>query len=322
MRVLVLLGAAAALLAATVPGPAVAQGPGSQAVVLLHHPYDKVDPFGVPFGGGDTFSARHYAASAEGTFAFPTFVADGVLPVTSIPDPSAPYISTLANYTSRVESRLAMGSPGTLTLRGTVQGESLQVEVAFLPSAPLADPQHPDAIHLFVAVVEDFIHYQPDPRVSNGVVDHRLTVRALQDLGPVDLSQGQAVRGGHAFALGGAWSGDNLIVAAWLEAQAPFGRFGAGEVLQAAWASADGTDVVQSEKAVLVEVYSATWCTPCLYGDEAAKDLAVQYGKAAQAAAPGGPKYFRAPETPTLAAGATLAACVVIGAWAWRRRAA
>lgn len=318
MRWSLLLGA---VLLLGLGAPAVAQSPGgSQAVVLIHHPYDKVDPFGVPFGDGDTFSARHLAISTEGRFDFPTFVADGVSPASALPDPAAPYAGTLANYTALFQERLRSAAPGTLVLRGDLQDGALSARVRFEPVAPLSDPQNPEALHMLVAVVEDFIHYEPDPRVSNGVTEHRFTVRALRDLGAVDLSSGSPVERTEIFAVPSDWARDHLLVAAWLESGAAFGRFRPGEVLQAAWAKADGTEVRQVGKAVLLEVYSATWCDPCLYGDMAAEKLAVDYGSAAPAAKAAGPRYLKAPETP--AAGAILAVVAGLGlvAWQWRRR--
>src|SRR5688572_21281582 len=68
--------------------PGSAAGVGEvQAVVVLHHPYDRTDPFGVPLGSGDTFSARYgHLRDASGNFPFPTLVADGVSVVYSLPD--------------------------------------------------------------------------------------------------------------------------------------------------------------------------------------------------------------------------------------------
>lgn len=318
----------------------------TQAVVLLHHPFDHVDPFGVPYGDGDTFSARHLAVSQEGRFDFPTFLADGVVLVTSLPDPARPYAGTLENYTSAVESRLAAGSPGTLHLQGRIAeagantsqppgspdspnpptspsptGQRAVVATArFEPATDLADPQGHARLHIMAAVVEDFIHYQPDARISNGVTEHRFTVRALADLGAIDVAQ--PTNRTHAFALDSSWDISRLRVAAWVEAGAAFGRFGPGEALQAAWTPLNdaGVGVVQKQKAVLVEVYSATWCTPCLYGDLAAEALAVQYGGAAPAVEDEGAHYFRAPSNPILAVALAALAAGAVAAWPMRTR--
>jgi thiol-disulfide isomerase/thioredoxin len=298
-----------------------AQGGESRVVVLLHHPFDRIDPFGIPVGDcprnsatcADTFTSRRGGLAQNGRFDFPTFVADGVEVVSALPDPGLPFASTLGNYSAAVESRLRLGSPGTLSLRGHVQeteGGQISVEVAFTPAADFADPQRP--LHVLVAVLEDFIHYQPDARISNGVTEHRFTVRALRDAGP--LAGNHSVR----FAAPASWDRANLIVAAWLEAPAAFGRYAPGEAVQAAWARADGAWVHQAGKAVLVEVYSATWCAPCLYGDLAAEELAVQYGGAAKAPPPRGAKYFEAPAEPVLAV--ALAAFTGLAAFAWTKR--
>lgn len=320
MRALQRCAAAAVLLAALAALPAAdaQSAQGSQAVVLFHHPYDKVDPFGVPYEGRDTFAARHAGLSRGGVFDFPTFVVDGVRSVPSLPDPNLPYASTVANYTALVRERLGAPSPGTLAVRGTVDGSSLAVAVRFEPSAPLSDPGHPEALHLMAAVLEDFIHYQPEAPISNGITEHRLTVRALQDLGAVDLSSGQPAAKEWTLPLPAAWRRDQLVVATWLEAQAPFGRFGAGESLQAAWARANGTEVVQEQKAVLAEVYSATWCAPCLYGDLAAAEVAETFGAAARQPPPAGPRYFRMPDVPGAAGIAGVVACLALVVWSRR----
>jgi len=316
---------AALLVAAAMPAlpPATAQGTtGSQVVVLVHHPLDHVDPFGVPFGGADTFASRYQAFSAGGTFAFPTFVADGVLPVSSLPDPNVPYAATLANYTALVDRRLALESPVTLRVQGALGGDDVRVQAEADPVAPLSDLQHPGALHLWVAVAEDFIHFQPDARVSNGVTEHRFTVRALSDLGGVDLANGTPALRAASVPLGGGWQPDHLVAAAWLAADGPFQRFAAGEVLQAAWAHVGAPAVTQATKGVLVELYSATWCAPCLYGDLAVEQLAVQRGGAPTAVTgPTSWRYLVAPDHPGLAVtAAVLAVAAIVVPTVLRRR--
>jgi len=320
-----LLALAVLAVAASAVGPAApaaAQSPsGSQAVVLVHHPLDHVDPFGVAFGGLDTFAARYQGFAADGTFAFPTFVADGVLGVPSLPDPNVPYQSTLANYTSLVQRRLALQAPLTLRLQAAVAGDALRIEAAADPVAPLADPQRAGALHLWAAVAEDPVHYQADARVSNGVTEHRFTVRALQDLGSVDLSSGAATVRSASIPVGPGWARDRLLAAAWVAADGPFAHFASGEVLQAAWAHAGAPAVTQSAKAVLVEVYSATWCGPCLYGDLAAESIAVQMGGAAPpASASAATRYLVGPDHPGLALGVALLAAVAVAGTTLRRR--
>jgi len=328
----------ALLLALSGASTVAAQGE-TQAVVLLHHPYDRVDPFGIPYGDGDTFSARHLAVSQEGRFDFPTFLADGVVLVSSLPDPARPYIGTLENYTDAVESRLRSGSPGTLHLQaslgddegngsgnGNTDGngpatsgnQAIAASARFEPASDLADPQGVAGLHILAAVVEDFIHYQPDARISNGVTEHRFTVRALADLGAISLAQSQNAT--FSFPLDPSWDVSQLKVAAWVESGASFGRFRPGEAIQSAWTPVGGPGVVQRQKAVLVEIYSATWCTPCLYGDMAAEALAVQYAGAAQAVEDEGAHYFQPPASPVLAVAAALVAGAAMAAWPGRRR--
>jgi hypothetical protein len=296
------LVAAAALL----PGPAAAkESPGSGLTVLVFHPDDGVDPFGVPFAGSDAFADK-------GRFDFPFFVADGVLPIESIPDPSKPYASALAAYTAAVDSRSTEQAPVTMRLASVVAGGQAVVSVALDPVEPLAG----ESLHLWVAVAEDHVHYQPPPGLTNGVTDHRFTVRAVADLGVQDLSG--PVNTTHTVALGDGWARDRLAVAAWLQQDAPSPRFDAREVVQAAHAPLAGA-VAQSSKGVLAEMLSATWCDPCLYGDKAMEGLAVARGAAVAGGAEPSSRYLDWSARDLLPVGAAALAGVLLVA-AWRGR--
>jgi hypothetical protein len=272
--------AALALLAglvavAALPAPAAAkEAPSSPLTVLVFHPDDGVDRFGVPFAGSDPFAARYAPLVADkGRFDFPYFVADGVLPIEAIPDPTKPYVSALAAYSAAVDSRSAEQAPVTLRLASVVAGGQAVVSVALDPVEPLPG----EDLHLWVAVAEDHVNYQPPPGLTNGVTDHRFTVRAVADLGKQDLSG--PTNASLSIALDDGWTSDQLSVAAWLQQGAPSPRFDAREVVQAAHAPLGGA-VAQTSKGVLAEMLSATWCDPCLYGDKAMEDLAVARGAA------------------------------------------
>ncbi|MCA1810458.1 MAG: hypothetical protein LC623_00400 [Halobacteriales archaeon] len=280
---------------------------GAEATVLLFHPLDQVDPFGIQFGDGDPFSARYAAVAAQtGQFDYPVFVADGLRPIQALPDAEKPYQGTLDAYEAAVTARPDAAAL-TLTLATQKSGPQALLRVDVLPHAPIQESQG-QALHLHVALAEDPVHYRPPAPVSNGVVDHRFTVRAYRDLGPIDLAAPGNFTA--AIPLDAGWQADHLLAAAWVQADGTPGRFAPTEVLQATHAPLGGT-VRQEAKGVLVEVYSATWCTPCLYGDLAAEQVAIRHAGAQPLPEPAA-RYFEAPPQPLLAvASAALVALAV-----------
>ena len=257
---------------------AAASGPeGVGLTVLLFHPDDGVDPFGIPYQGSDPFAVRYGPLVADkGRFDFPFFVADGVLPIEAIPDPAQPYNSVRAAYDAAIDQRSQAATPVSMTLASLLTVRQAVVSVSVLPIAPLEG----EDLRLWVAVVEDHIEYQPPPGLTNGVTDHRFTVRAVRDLGIADLaSPSRPVNLTTTFVLDDSWDRGEISVAAWLQQGAPSPRFDAREVVQATHARL-GTEQVQAVKGVLAEMLSATWCDPCLYGDTAIEDIAVARGVA------------------------------------------
>jgi hypothetical protein len=265
----------AALLVASVallPSAVADEPEGVGLTVLLFHPDDGVDPLGIAYQGSDPFAVRYSPLVAEkGRFDFPFFVADGVLPIESIPDPAQPYASARSAYDQAIAARMPEEAPVALTLRSLVAGRQVVASVSIQPQAQLAG----EDLHLWLAVAEDHVEYQPPPGLTNGVTDHRFTVRAVRDLGTVDLSGPLNLTA--TFALDDAWQRSELSIAAWLQQDAPSPRFDAREVVQATHAPLGATQV-QTVKGVLAEMLSATWCDPCLYGDKAIEDIAVVRG--------------------------------------------
>ncbi|MEK6976199.1 MAG: hypothetical protein AABY18_07645 [Candidatus Thermoplasmatota archaeon] len=308
--------AIAALLAlqlALVLVPAAQAGP--EVTVLLHHPDDDVDIFGFPYSpAGDYFTTRYATLAADDQrFDFPFFVADGVLPLEKLPDSARPYESARLAYSDAADARLGQAHAVTMRLATTAQAEgSALVVVTMDPVAPLPD----EDLHLMVALAEDPVHYLAPPALTNGIEEHRFTVRAVADLGVIDLT-GPA-EATHAFALDDGWAVDRLIVAAWLQQDAPSPRFDAREVVQATHVALGG-DVVQDTKGVLLEMLSATWCKPCLYGDLAIEAVAVAHGAAEPLALDSGPRYFQAPPSPVLAAVAAALAGAAVAWWGGRK---
>lgn len=298
--------AAAVLLAAL---PAAAAGP--EVTVLLHHPNDGVDPFGFPYGpAGDYFTTRYAPLVADKQrFDFPFFVADGVLPIEQLPNPQIPVEATRIAYEAATQQRLATATPAVLRVATTEAQGSALVALEVRPLAALDE-----TVHVMVALTEDPVHLLP--LLTNGVEDHRFTVRAIVDLGPVDLRA--ASNHTHAFALQDGWQRDRLFIAVWLQANAPSPRFDAREVVQATHVQL-GADVVQDRKGVLLEMLSATWCDPCLFGDLALEAVAIEHGVAQPLEQATGPRYFEAPHRPVLTVAFALLAGLAV-AWYGGRR--
>ncbi|HLF17038.1 MAG TPA: hypothetical protein VI796_06385 [Candidatus Thermoplasmatota archaeon] len=306
--------------------PTAATGP--DLTVLIYHPYpDDADPlgFGFPAGGQrDAFWAR-YGSQAPGTaFPYPYTVVDGLHAVAGIPDQRQPFESTREAYAASVRDRLAAEPPATLVVNGSLDGNLLRVEVEVDPNGPLDRAD----LRLWVAVTEDHVAYKPPPRLSNGVFDHRFTVRAMEDAGQVDLAAGNTVHRTAGFTLDPDWSRGQLSVAAWLEENPeeatfhPDRLFAPHEVVQSALHRVDSPAATRQEgKAVLLEMLSATWCDPCLYGDTAADDLAREHGVPDVAPLTADSGYLRRPLLPpALAAALSLAAGGAVVALAVRRR--
>ena len=289
------------------------ESPATPLTVLVFHPDDGVDPLGVPYGGSDAFSVRYAPLVADkARFDFPFFVADGVLPIESLPDPSQPYASALAAYAAAVDERSREQAPVSLRLASATTESQAVVTVGMEPVSTLAG----ESLHLWVAIAEDHVRYQPPPGLTNGVTDHRFTVRAVADLGAQDLSgPANATR---TFALADGWARERLSVAAWLQQDAPTPRFDAREVVQAAHAPLGGL-AVQGSKGVLAEMLSATWCDPCLYGDKAMEDLAVSRGVATAGAPEPELRYLDWSARDLLPVGVALGAGALLAA-AWRGR--
>lgn len=274
--------------------------PGPGLTVLLWHPYpDAADPLGFPFEGGrDGYWIRHSHFDAEEDgFDFPHMVTDGVTAVEGLPDPDAPYASTRGAYEAAVDDRAATDPPVALELSADPASEedagTVEATVAVLPRTGLDG----ESLHLWVALVEDHVHYAPPPRVSNGVTDHRFTVRAAADLGIVDLSRGVPEVRNATFTAPQDAPAEQLYVAAWLQQGPSHGlRFDPNEVVQATIHRVEDPGVTrQDDKGVLMELYSATWCDPCLFGDRAAEELAAERGLQTVDPEPVRASYLRAP---------------------------
>ncbi len=311
MRGLLVLGVLL-LAAAAAAGQAPDGSAGTEAApgltVLLYHPFpDAADPLGFPFpqnGSRDAFATRysHFLESDAG-FPYPYVVMDGLLPVAGLPDPQRPYASAYEAYEKAIRERAKAEAPATLEVASVLSDDALTVGIRVAPVAPLDRA----SLRLWAAVVEDHVFYKPPPALSNGVFGHRFTVRALADLGPVDVAEGAPSEWVRPFPLDAGWSQGSLFIAVWLQQEPVEGRFESHEVVQSALHPVGGPATVQSGRGVLLEMYTATWCDTCLYGDQAASDLADLYGVPNRAPAAASSGYWKAPVRPWLAASTSLA---------------
>lgn len=281
--------------------------------VLVVHPFpDDADPLGFDAGNGrDLFSQRH-AFRFDGPAPYPSAVFDGAVLVAGVPDPMDPMASVQSAVDAAYAERRAQPSPMTMRLAAGPAGDGVAVEVEGVPREPLGPAR------LWVALAEDPVHFTPPQAISNGVTIHRFTLRHAVDMGPVDLDG--AVRRNLTLPLDPAWDPAALRVVAWFQAGADATRFAAHEVLQSANTVPGAPVVTQVRRAVLVELLSATWCDPCLYGDTAVDALAVREGLAPLGPAEDAASYLQPTAGPGHTALALLAALAGATLVAWRRR--
>lgn len=287
------------VLAILVLAPVAAQEPvaGPDIVVLVYHPFpDPADPLGVPFAGNcsrpcDPFITRHGGLEPfRDGVAFPGFVADGVVRDEGLEEG---FEGTLAFYDEAVQQRLGEQTPVAITVGTSVVEGEVRVTVWVESTSQVGA-----GLHLWLALVEDPVHYRPPPALSNGVFDHPFTVRAVRDVGIV--APGPETRIDTRLALNETWHTGSMRLAAWVEQdRQALGTFQPGEVVQAVSHPLPSTALTQQvDRAVLVEGYSASWCDPCLIGDAALEALAEAHGLPTGRGADEGWRYLREPVLP------------------------
>lgn len=278
-----MFGLFASLLAPAGPAQAPAAHPDAELVPLAYHPYpDASDPFGVPafHRGGDSydyFSVRYaeYDKDRNG-FDFPSFLADGLNLLEGAP--GGDYAPTLEAYRNAYEARGRLEAPATLRVETNMADGVVHLRVDVTRLGPATS----DVLALKWALAEDDVYYRPPPALSNGVFVHRFTVRSLAPVPyPSVRFAGDASQTFAAdLRLDPLWNTHRSYVAVWLQSENESSpRFERNEVVQAArhWLDAAGP-TVQERKAVLVELYTATWCAACLFGDGALNELAKEHG--------------------------------------------
>lgn len=278
-----LASAALALLLAAAVAPAAhaQESPrsGPPLTFLIFHPYpDSADPLGFPSSesGRDAFSAKYsFLLGGNASFAFPYLVVDGLAPIAGLPDPAMPYMATKTAYEAAYAARTSVEPPATLKISTSVADGQVSAYGSVEPVASLAG----SSLHAWMALVQDHVWYQPPSGLTNGVFDHRFTVRDIADLGPLNLADGSASPVVHTFRVKPEWSLDQVYVAFWIQQDAHTARFKPYEVAQSTFHRATDTNTtVQKSKGVLMEMLSATWCATCLYGDKVAEEMVQSYG--------------------------------------------
>lgn len=304
----VLVLALAALLG--VPAAA-AHGQPPALVPLSYHPYpDDADPLGVPYWRvGENawgYFESYYSIYDEDKngFDFPSVVLDGVDLIEGAP--GGDYEPTLDAYRKGFAERALEESPFTLTV-STVKDAA---ELRFSIDVAAAEPMDEGGLLLKWALAEDDVYYRPPPALSNGVFVHRFTVRALTPYDEpvlVDLRDGAFAHEG-IVALDPAWDVDKLYLAVWVQNEDETSRrFAFAQAPQATMHALDHDHpTVQARHAVLFEMFTATWCAACLFGDSALHTLATEEGFASEAYVESPWVYLREPEIARAVLGAAL----------------
>lgn len=286
---------------------------GPDVVIVVHHPFpDDADPLGIPFGADcriscDAFVVRHGATEPfRDGIAFPGFIVDGLVSMESLVDGSS-FDGTLQAYEAAYQQRAGQDTPVTLRVASRIVDDEARISWWASSNSPLGG-----GLRAWAALVEDPVHYQPPPALSNGVFEHPFTLRHIQSLGAVNITTLEQ-QNSIVIPLKSAWETDNLRLAIWVEQdRSALGSFAPGEVIQAVSHPLSSTQMTrQVSRAVLVEAYSASWCQPCLIGDEALEELADAHGlPTGRAFADNSISYLRAPRMPV----AVVAVLAVVGA--------
>jgi thiol-disulfide isomerase/thioredoxin len=324
------LGLIVLALAATPLGAGQGAGPdGSAASGALSAQVR--DPLGFAWPEGGTTGAwpvrfAHLDRERDG-FDYPTFVVDGIVAVEGpVQGAGSPQERTTEAYRRHVAQRATLESPLQMQVASTwtpgrmpteeapgVRG-SVELRIAYQMREVLSG----DDLHLWVALVEEPVDYTPPPAFSNGITEHPFTLRALRQVGRVDAATTAVQNTSAQFELHPGWRPERLLASVWVQQSAGFGhRYDAHEVVQATMHPILQEDATQQvEKGVLVEMLSATWCAPCLFGDRAVDALAREHQVPIRRSAAPQDAYWQAPTAWPLMLLAAAAGTAV----AWPRR--
>lgn len=307
-----LLLAASLLFAAT---PALANHLGEEStnavhlVGLLFHPYPdpQGDPWGLPFTQGN--QTGDWMSLRYGAYYFPTAVFDGLTILERTPqgEGGGPFLETYANYRRAYEDRVLQDTPVTIRIDAAVESQTVLANVTLTPHVDLAS----EPLFLHVVLFEDDVVYDG----GNGVINHRFVARTLPATQEIPWRGLEPIPFDVEFPRDEAWDPRHIGFAAWIQNGPDASpRFEPKEVVQAAaWKAGQAGPTVQAQKAVLVELYSATWCEACPPGDAAVDELANSLGLSSARLAASGFKYLRPGDAWTLPLAAAVGILIAAG---------
>lgn len=287
--------------------PNISAQSGVGIVPIAYHPFpDDADPLGVPYYSvgdrqWDYFVGTYSFHDQERDgFDFPSLVVDGSTLVEGTN--GGTYESTLEAYREAFDARTALEPPLTMVVNSTGTGQDRTVAVTLDGPALSAEPD----LALHWAIIEDDVYYKPPPALSNGVFIHRFTLRESSPYPHQTIAFGPgALTRTFDLRLDQTWDEGSLYLAVWVQNHAEESpRFDFGEVLQATLHPlAEDGQTVQERKGVLMEMFTATWCPACLFGDGALDTLASENGFVSTEYHEPSFRYLRGPQWTPLAVG-------------------
>lgn len=311
-----------AALAAVLAGPpalATHQGPADVNAhdlnVLVYHPMpdEQGDPWGIAAANVEGRNVD-WMAGYYGAYFFPTAVFDGVEKLESTPlvEGEGAFRETYNGYRAALERRLRSDAPVSIRVEAVLAQSVLRTDVEVRALGILDEP----GLVLRVVLFEDEVVYSG----GNGIVNHRFVVRSIAPATRLDLADGsQSVV--HEVGVPSFVDAERLGLVAFVQnTNEASALFKPKEVVQSAtWTTRQEGPTVQVARGVLLELYSATWCAACVYGDTAADTLADEFGIPGLRTSASGFEYLR-PADP-VRVGAALALGASGAAWAfWPRR--
>ncbi|HEX9815789.1 MAG TPA: hypothetical protein VGB18_02305, partial [Candidatus Thermoplasmatota archaeon] len=184
------------------------------------------------------------------------------------------------------EARLDLQAPVSIRLDATIEEEAVAADALIRPVGVLNE----GSLMLRFVLFEDDVGFAG----GNGIVNHRFVVRAVSPGHHIDLSSGEFQLTGR-LPLAPYIKTENVgVVAVVQNLDEDSAVFSNKEVLQSAsWTSRQDGPTTQVVRGVLLELYSATWCAACVYGDSASDALADEFGLQSVHAAEKGFEYLR-----------------------------
>lgn len=234
--------------------------PASKFTLLEYHPYpDNEDPFG-------TSKTSNRMSNYYGANSFPTTKFDGII------DESGGYDGIYDKYKNHIESGLQNESKIEIQIDGEINEDSGEVNTIISTNENLLK----STLIARLMVYEDHIYFEG----SNGVTDHRFVVREVLEEKEIILNQSN-VEINRVFQVSDDWNISRMGVIVFVQSEGEKtldSTIAIKEVLQsAAFNFTNSEPTIQSSKAVLAEMYTATWCPPCAYADDAFDRLTDEY---------------------------------------------